>query len=141
DLDKTAQLSVVLSSMIVLTTIHVQDFPDVDGDFILGRRTIPIVFPQASRIITPLIMIGWTAILNNAWQLGPVISTVMYILGGVVAARIYANRSTSGDRRTYLYYNVSIVHFICSPRLTIPQIWLFSAHLLPANARFGILSW
>ncbi|KZO90321.1 hypothetical protein CALVIDRAFT_547615 [Calocera viscosa TUFC12733] len=125
DLDKTAQMSVVLSAMIVLTTIHVQDFPDVDGDLALGRRTIPITFPQASRILTPLIMIGWTAILNNAWMLGPTISTLMYVLGGVVAARIWGNRTTSGDRRTYLYYNV----------------WLFCAHLLPANARFGGLSW
>ncbi|EJT99812.1 hypothetical protein DACRYDRAFT_23390 [Dacryopinax primogenitus] len=125
DLDAKAQLSVVLSAMIVLTTIHVQDFPDIEGDAALGRRTIPIVFPGASRIVTPLLMLGWTAVVVNAWKLGLVPSTLMYTLGLVVAARIWADRSTSGDKTTYLTYN----------------IWLICAHLLPANARFGVLSW
>ncbi|KAJ7671829.1 hypothetical protein B0H17DRAFT_1244713 [Mycena rosella] len=55
-LDEVAISSVAISAGIFATTIHAQDFKDVDGDSAIGRRTIPIVFPSIARytVIVPL---------------------------------------------------------------------------------------
>lgn len=99
-------LSVLLSAMIILTTIHVQDFPDVSGDSAIGRETIPIRFPNGSRLLTTVIMILWSVILSYVWQLPQPLFLLMCIMGTWVAYRIWFFRSEEEDKKTYVVYNV-----------------------------------
>lgn len=107
-LDFTALLSVLMSASIIFTTIQMQDFPDTLGDRALGRKTIPIQFPRASRVFTSICMICWSLVLSNVWHLGPLKATAMCLLGAIIAYRVYALRETQDDKRTYLIYNVSL---------------------------------
>ncbi|KAI8951071.1 UbiA prenyltransferase family [Xylaria longipes] len=43
DMDSLAPWSFLIGT-IVATTVHVQDFPDIDGDNACGRRTAPLVY-------------------------------------------------------------------------------------------------
>ncbi|KAK6954132.1 hypothetical protein Daesc_004094 [Daldinia eschscholtzii] len=52
----------ILTATVMLTTVHVQDFPDIPGDRARGRKTIPLVYGE-----------GWTraglAILIPLWSI------------------------------------------------------------------------
>ncbi|KAG1736677.1 UbiA prenyltransferase family-domain-containing protein [Suillus paluster] len=124
-LDRTSITALCCSGLVILMTIHVQDFADVNGDRMLGRRTLPIVAPEGSRIyilcVLPLISFA----LASFWNLGPLCSILFISMGIVVGLRCYLVRDEIGDQSNYWLYN----------------IWLMGAHLLPANARFSALAW
>ncbi|KAF8869792.1 UbiA prenyltransferase family-domain-containing protein, partial [Infundibulicybe gibba] len=49
-----------LSGAIILTTVHAGDIPDVDGDLIQGRRTLPILFPKSIRPMLAATLLAWS---------------------------------------------------------------------------------
>ncbi|KAF9058452.1 UbiA prenyltransferase family [Rhodocollybia butyracea] len=123
ELDDVAIRALACSGFIILSTIHAQDFPDVEGDRALNRATIPIVAPNASRPITALVIILWSLYSSSIWGLGIWSSLVLSSVGLIVAWRIYFLRLAVQDRTTYRVYNA----------------WLMMLHLLPANARWDTL--
>ncbi|RPD56611.1 hypothetical protein L226DRAFT_502096 [Lentinus tigrinus ALCF2SS1-7] len=124
ELDAVAMAAVYLSGAIIFTTIHAQDFADVEGDVALGRVTLPIYAPDLARTFTVVILIAWSLGLSAFWNIGPICRALFVVLGGTVGARYYLLRDPKADRRSYVLYNV----------------WLTVAHLLPLNARAEILS-
>ncbi|KAI0065526.1 hypothetical protein BV25DRAFT_1764293, partial [Artomyces pyxidatus] len=91
---------------IILTTIHVQDFRDEIGDKLVGRRTLPIVFPEASRIGTIVAMVSWSVGLSVACGLRLPFATALCALASFVGLRCYRLRTAEADRTSYCYYNV-----------------------------------
>ncbi|KAG2130892.1 UbiA prenyltransferase family-domain-containing protein [Suillus clintonianus] len=124
-LDKTSMTALLCSALVILVTIHVQDFQDVDGDRMIGRRTLPIVAPEGSRIYVLCMLPLVSFALASFWSLGPLCSVLFILMGIVVGIRCFLVRDEIGDRSNYWMYN----------------IWLMGAHLLPANARFCVLAW
>jgi hypothetical protein len=90
-------------------TIHAQDFADAEGDRMSGRRTLPIVAPEGSRIymlcILPLLSLG----LAYIWSLGPICSALFVTAGIAVGLRYYLFRDEACDEATYRLYNVRIL--------------------------------
>lgn len=105
-MDHISTTAVCISSALIFTTIHAQDFADVAGDRELGRRTLPIHAPELSRRITLVALCAWSAFLCWYWGVGPVCSASYVALGVVIAVRFYVWRSAEADRRSYLLYNV-----------------------------------
>ncbi|RPD56609.1 hypothetical protein L226DRAFT_455370 [Lentinus tigrinus ALCF2SS1-7] len=124
ELDAVAMAAVYLSGAIIFTTVHAQDFADVEGDIALGRNTLPIYAPDLARTFTLVILTTWSLVLSAFWNIGPICRTLFVVLGGLVGARYYLLRNPKADRLSYVFYN----------------IWLTVAHLLPLNARAEILS-
>ncbi|KAG1850694.1 UbiA prenyltransferase family [Suillus subluteus] len=124
-LDGTSITALTCSALVIFMTIHVQDFADANGDRMSGRRTLPIVAPEGSRIyvlcVLPLLSLG----LASIWSLGPLCSVLFVSIGFGVGLRCFLFRDEIRDQSTYLLYNM----------------WLLGAHLLPANARFRVLAW
>jgi len=51
----------VLTGVVMLTTIHATDIPDIEGDRASERRTIPLVFSETvARASVALSVLGWT---------------------------------------------------------------------------------
>ncbi|KZO93313.1 hypothetical protein CALVIDRAFT_486076 [Calocera viscosa TUFC12733] len=118
-------LSAIGSSLLVIgTTAHVGDFPDVKGDAEDGRLTIPIAFPRSSRIITPLLILFWSWAMAVWWELGWGSTMLLMCMGGRVAWRNWTLRERAEDKYTYVLHS----------------IWLLTIHLLPMNARWGVLA-
>ncbi|KAG2123268.1 UbiA prenyltransferase family [Suillus clintonianus] len=124
-LNRTSLTALICSAVIILTTIHVQDFQDVNGDRMLGRRTLPIVAPEGSRIYILCVLPSISFVLASFWSLGPLCSAIFVSMGFGVGLRCFLVRDEIGDQLNYWLYN----------------IWLMAAHLLPANARFHVLAW
>ncbi|KAF8993244.1 hypothetical protein BDQ17DRAFT_1453433 [Cyathus striatus] len=63
--------AIALSSIIIFTTIHAQDFSDVDGDRTLGRVTFPMYAPELSRVTILVAPPLWSWALIHVWNINP----------------------------------------------------------------------
>ncbi|KAJ7580831.1 UbiA prenyltransferase family [Mycena floridula] len=122
-LDAVALKALMLTALLIFTTIHAQDFADCEGDKQSGRRTLPIVFPEGSRVYIMLIIVAWSVTLCAIWSVGTLGSALIVGSGTFVGWRYFEMRAASEDEKSYLLYN----------------LWLSSVNMLPGNARFKIL--
>ena len=104
--DALALKAVLTSALIIFTTIHAQDFADVEGDKIMNRRTVCIVAPKVSRIATFVIIPFWSILLITLWNLEVVPATLFFLFGLYCGFRYYWYRDISADERSYVLYNV-----------------------------------
>ncbi len=101
--DSTSE-AILRGALIVLTTIHAQDFQDVPGDRIQGRKTLPIVAPTASRI-SMIFLLMWSMWLGVISQ--TIVAQIFLISGAiVVGGRFMLFRTVPADRISYVLYNV-----------------------------------
>lgn len=94
------------STGIFATTIHAQDFQDIDGDRDIGRRTIPIVFGAAARytVLVPLVL--WSLGLSIFWGLSAARGTALTALAVHVSV-LYVRAWTVREYEiAYCWYNV-----------------------------------
>ena len=99
-------ISFAVNALIIFSTIHAQDFRDEVGDKLMGRRTIPIVWPAGSRVWILAMLTAWSVGLSWACDLAIPFSVPFCCLSIFVGLRFFQKRTASEDRRTYLYYNV-----------------------------------
>ena len=99
--------SFTVNALIIFSTIHAQDFHDEVGDKLMGRQTIPIVWPEGSRVWILVMLTAWSVGLS--WACGGLaipFSVPFCCLSLFVGLRFFRKRTTDADRRSYLYYNV-----------------------------------
>ncbi|KAJ3534808.1 hypothetical protein NM688_g7078 [Phlebia brevispora] len=111
-----------LSFMIILTTIHAQDFRDEAGDRNEGRETIPIVMPAAGRLSMPVTLLFWSLVLTVGWCRNIILGATLIGLGVLVGSRFYFVRNPAADRTSYLLYN----------------LWLTLARIVPLITTAGL---
>ena len=99
-------ISFAVNALIIFSTIHAQDFRDEVGDKIMGRRTIPIVWPEGSRVWILSILTAWSVGLSWACDLAILFSVPFCCLSLFVGLRFFRKRTAGADRQSYLYYNV-----------------------------------
>ena len=107
-LDPVAVLAICLSTGIMASTYHVQDFKDVEGDRLIGRRTLPIVAPQHARKTVIGGLVAWSVALTLIWELDVLASAVLLLLGAVVGGRFLLCRSIRADQVSFYLYNVRL---------------------------------
>jgi hypothetical protein len=107
-LDFVSVTAVIISGILIFTVIHVQDFPDVEGDKVVGRMTFPIYAPELSRFLTLFATVAWSIFLSWFWGVSH-INIVLFVSSGIyVGHRYYMCRSLEADRKSYLIFNVSL---------------------------------
>ncbi|KAH7908466.1 UbiA prenyltransferase family [Hygrophoropsis aurantiaca] len=122
--ENTGLLSVAISVAIQATTLQAQDFKDVEGDHLIGRLTIPIVFPTLSR---PSMLIGlfmWSVYLTKVWCLDWASGVAFIVLSVLVGARFVLYKERKADKKSCKYYSLwsSVVYLL-------PAYWrYFHAH-------------
>lgn len=110
---------VVVYAAIVLCTIQVADLGDIEGDEMLGRRTLPIVYGEKfTKAISTLGIVLASEIVREFWALSGTISGVVLLVGGIVVGGIVAWGEYHGPKNAYAWY--------C--------IWLMGIGLVPAFA-------
>jgi 4-hydroxybenzoate polyprenyltransferase len=110
-LDTPIVISIVVNALVILTTVHSQDFCDVVGDRLRGRQTLPIVWPEASRIILVFMVLAWSFGLLWVTSINQFYATAFFGLGALVSMRFYFKRDADSDRLSYDYYNVGMLFF------------------------------
>ena len=99
-------MALIASSLIVFTTIHAADFRDERGDRLEGKNTLPISFPEASRVIMLASLVLWSSILVFFWNVDIILAFSLLVTGAMVGFRFMYQRDAAADRKSYLLYNV-----------------------------------
>ncbi|KIY68827.1 hypothetical protein CYLTODRAFT_421278 [Cylindrobasidium torrendii FP15055 ss-10] len=97
---------IIGSVIIICTTIHAQDFCDVDGDRASGRSTFPIAYPETSRITMLTLPFLWSLVIclfstAHVGVLAALVASSVWI-----SYRFYLIRNLEADKASYLYYNI-----------------------------------
>ncbi|MCJ1296311.1 hypothetical protein MMC34_007877 [Xylographa carneopallida] len=112
----TAWAWFALIGAVVLTTVHIQDLPDQEGDAARGRRTIPLEIGDVNaRWSVVLLDLVWSIAAPMFWRKGAAGFVLPLGLAGVVAVRLFRNRSVKEDKVT----------------LMIWSLWMMSLYFLP----------
>jgi hypothetical protein len=85
-----------------------QDFKDELGDMKVGRRTLPMIFPVASRAFVLLALVAWSLGLAFLWHTGPLTAGGMLALGSLVGVRFVLLNSVPDDQMSFYLYNVRV---------------------------------
>jgi 4-hydroxybenzoate polyprenyltransferase len=118
-MDNIAIRAVFFSGLLICTTLQAQDFADVAGDLMIGRKTFPIYAPEFSRKFTLVALVFWSWFSGCFWDLSLYCRVPLIILGSIVGARFYLLRSVEDDKMSYILFN----------------LWLMVVHALPYYAR------
>jgi 1,4-dihydroxy-2-naphthoate octaprenyltransferase len=110
-LDFVSVTAVIISGILIFSAIQAQDFPDVEGDKVVGRMTFPIYAPELSRLLTLFATVAWSVFLSWFWDVGPISTAVFVSLGIHVGLRYYCWRTLEADKRSYLIFNVCLIRF------------------------------
>ena len=105
-LDDAGVLSIFLSAGIFATTIQAQDFKDVVGDKLIGRQTLPIIFPSYSRYTVIVGLLAWTATLSQIWHLDHLVAVIFFALAIYVGMRFLKYEGVHDDQVSFYFYNV-----------------------------------
>jgi 4-hydroxybenzoate polyprenyltransferase len=103
-------ISFMINALIIFSTTHAQDFRDEVGDKLIGRRTIPIVWPKGSRVGIFVMLIAWSVGLSWAFGLASFFSVPFCMSAVLIGLRFLRKRTADADQRSYYYYNVRISH-------------------------------
>lgn len=111
-------LAVLLSTSILTTTYHAQDFRDINGDRLIGRKTLPVVYPSIARPSVAFGVMWWTVVLCSVWELCSIqgssgivdvlVAALLFGVAGVVGWRFVLLRDVKDDKVSFHWYNVSV---------------------------------
>lgn len=91
---------IAMTAATVMTTIHAQDFPDVDGDKIRGRRTIPLVFNETwARGTLAGLVLFWSIACLRFWNVNSTLAWMAVLgMGVTISLNTTLNRTHSSDK-------------------------------------------
>ena len=112
------RLSILCCVGVVTTTIHAEDFKDVVGDSLIGRKTLPIIAPAFTRYSFPFLTVGWSILLCMLWRLSLIVTVAYVALGMLVGYRFAIYNSVKEDQKSFYLYCVSS-HFLLKKPILI----------------------
>ncbi|CAL1711923.1 unnamed protein product [Somion occarium] len=118
--DMVAFYAVLISAGLFATTIHAQDFQDIPGDRMIGRKTLPIVHPRLARFSLMILLPLWSILLAYTWRLGIIACYMTNVLSLYVGWRFLKLADVDSDQQSYVWYNV----------------WLSLTNMLPGYYRY-----
>ncbi|RYP61170.1 hypothetical protein DL769_007834 [Monosporascus sp. CRB-8-3] len=101
-LTTTGATWVAIVSLVIFTTMHVQDLQDQEGDRARGRRSAPLVLGDwAARWTVVVPMIIWPAFCTWFWKTGLLVSAPQGLLGIIVLYRCLRYSGLKADKLTW----------------------------------------
>ncbi|KAL1751273.1 UbiA prenyltransferase family-domain-containing protein [Schizophyllum commune] len=108
-LSLTSMHAVILTVLIQATTLHAQDFRDMAGDAVIGRKTLPMILPRAlARWGIGILLLTWSTILVAFWDLPAGATLVLYGLAGYTACSFRAGGTICGLLLAWLCHSSTV---------------------------------
>ncbi|OQE38951.1 hypothetical protein PENCOP_c007G08571 [Penicillium coprophilum] len=123
ELDSLSYQWLAVFSMVILSTIHVSDFPDIDGDIKLGRKTLPILvgISRGTKVTAYMIM-GWSVFIAFPnFASATTFACGIFAMGMMVCYLLLRGQSDRWSRkheRAYMYYTIWLGLIAFAPILT-----------------------
>ncbi|MCJ1466620.1 hypothetical protein MMC07_005240, partial [Pseudocyphellaria aurata] len=101
------------------TTIHTQDFRDLDGDRLRSRRTVPLVVgDNLARWIVVAAVILCSGLAPAFWHLGVMGSLLPASTGSVMVCNLLWNKTREGDGLSWKLWPFWIISFFFLPLMS-----------------------
>lgn len=124
DLNGTAPYWLAIIGGIILTTMQVQDIPDMEGDAARGRKTFPLVYGGlAARISVAVGVMTWSFVCPTFWSVDVAGYLLLVIPGAVVTYCTLTYRSVSADEATYKIWCVWLIIVYLLPLYKNPEVF------------------
>ncbi|PLB46283.1 hypothetical protein P170DRAFT_479197 [Aspergillus steynii IBT 23096] len=145
ELNRSAYVWLGVIGLIVLTTIHVQDIPDIEGDAARGRLTLPIIHGQrVARISVAVGVVFWSVVCPTIWGLDVLGYLLLLSPAGLIAYRTMQLRSVSADEVTYQLWCVWLILIYLLPLYKNPAVltqaldwgWQYGAAAISGDSCF-----
>lgn len=116
ELSSSADAWIAIIAMSVLTTMHVSDFHDKEGDLRRQRKTLPLLIGESlARRSVAVGVLFWSLVSAMYWRLWPLLWPVPLLSASIVAARELALEGPQEDRMTWVYWAFWLVCIYTSP--------------------------
>ncbi|KAI1170329.1 UbiA prenyltransferase family [Nemania sp. FL0916] len=116
------EMWVIVLTLVIMTTIQLQDMEDQEGDMLKGRRSMPLqVGDGPTRWVTAIFMVLWGFLCPYFWDCdwsGYLAATALACL---IALRSIAYRTVEHDKTTFRMWNMWIVGLYMLPVLRTGQ--------------------
>ncbi|KAF2176482.1 hypothetical protein K469DRAFT_733730 [Zopfia rhizophila CBS 207.26] len=100
----------------VFTTVQIQDLPDMEGDAVRGRRTVPLVMGSVyCRWSIAILVPFWTVAASLFWRTLSLPTVLCAVIGTTVAWRALNKTSMADDKLTFRIWNVWMVSLYSLP--------------------------
>ena len=106
-LEPTAIAAIVTSLAVFASTLHAQDFKDVEGDRLIGRQTLPIAFPNFARTSMLIGLPLWSVCLSRVWGVDALCTSAFTAYAAIVGLRFMTCKTSQAARRSCKLYSVS----------------------------------
>ena len=116
-----AQAWLLLTGFIVMTTVHAQDLPDVEGDRLRGRKTMPLVYGERiARWSVTLSVCFWSIAGPSFWvhpttASGMAVCAAPIVLGGALGFLAVAEWGQWWDKRVLQLWCAWLLSVYASP--------------------------
>lgn len=125
ELSAQAMPWISIIGMVVFSTLSMQDMPDIPGDSLRGRKTLPLVHGEGfARWAIAIPVLFWSFVCPLFWDLESVAYSASMGLGLLLAFRVLAFRNVESDKSSWKLW--------CA--------WTISLYLLPLFKDFKVLS-
>ncbi|KAI1464445.1 UbiA prenyltransferase family-domain-containing protein [Daldinia caldariorum] len=110
----------VLTSVIITTTVFAQDFPDIDGDKIRHRNTLPLLYAETySRALLAIFILFWSLVSPIFWNVRGTAWSVSVSIGSVMAFLTLFGKSKAIDEAVWKLWCVWITTIYLLPILSV----------------------
>lgn len=101
-------LAIAHSVGVITTTMQAQDFKDVIGDRLVGRKTMPIMYEAPARLSMLGTLMIWSLTLSLVWRVHITFAAVFNLLGLLVGLRFIRFSGMKEDLISFWLYTVRI---------------------------------
>jgi len=123
DINKRGYIWLGIVGMIVFTTLQMQDLPDMEGDKLRGRRTLPLVHGEfVARLSIATTVVFWSVICPWFWEVSLTGWSISLGMGVLKAGRVLLLTSVEADKVTWKLW--------C--------IWMVTLYLLPLTKNLTV---
>ncbi|ETS85114.1 hypothetical protein PFICI_03139 [Pestalotiopsis fici W106-1] len=101
------------------TSSHLQDFRDMAGDKLAGRKTIPLMMgdlPARVSVVAGLAL--WTEVASRFWSLEWVARALPLAAELTLSANLFLDRSQPGDSRSWRLWSVWVATLMAMPLMS-----------------------
>lgn len=106
----------IFIGFVILTTVHAQDFEDMDGDAARQRWTVPLVIGEnAARWLVSLAMPFWSILIPWYFGTHPVGYIGPTLLAAVLAYRFLVKREREDDKKSFRIWNLWMISLYTVP--------------------------
>ncbi|KAF2012922.1 hypothetical protein BU24DRAFT_425524 [Aaosphaeria arxii CBS 175.79] len=106
----------LLTGLMVLTTVQMQDLPDMEGDAARARNTVPLVIGSGPcRWSIAILVPFWTLLVIGFWWTFSLPAVLGAIIAAFVSWRVLNRRTVRDDKLTFRIWNLWIITIYAMP--------------------------